>query len=432
MITLWDDQALVGIAPLMIARRAGLRRLEFTGTPAADYQDFILGRRTSELLPLLGRHLFERRDAWDMIVLRNVPTDSPTFAILPAAMRSLGLGATDFERVSCPTLHISSRPAEVDRLLRSYSMRRRLKLLRQEGEITFTRCETASQIEHYLPLFFEQYLERRKGSAAARSFDRPEMRAFYAALAKSLLLRGWLHFSVLECGARPVAFHFGFEFDGRLYWYKPCFDPTMARQSPGTVLLSFLIRDAHREEPDRTRLYGGGRAFQVPLHNCRAHQRQPAILQASLASCPARWVSVGCDARPAAGIARFETLTNVRGGLKGPCRAFELAAGSVIVRHDLLLRTRWINQRFPKSLRYSGCRGTSLLRSPAGPCTFTYDTQYIPPRLHIFVIELCEAKTFENPHAGIDIASAEFLPPGGNRRAAACKRAFIATHPAWP
>jgi CelD/BcsL family acetyltransferase involved in cellulose biosynthesis len=123
-------------------------------------------------------------------------------------------------------------------------MRRRLKLLQQDGEVTFTRCETASQIEHYLPLFFEQYAARRKGSAAARSFNRPEMRGFYVALAKSLLLRGWLHFSVLECGVRPVAFHFGFEFDGRLCWYKPCFDPTMARRSPGTVLLSFLIRDA--------------------------------------------------------------------------------------------------------------------------------------------------------------------------------------------
>jgi CelD/BcsL family acetyltransferase involved in cellulose biosynthesis len=243
VVTMWDDQALLGIAPLMITRLTGLRRLEFTGTANADYQDFILGRRAAELLPLLGRHLFERRDAWDLIVLRNVPTESPTYTILPAAMRSLGLGVTDFERVSCPTLQISSRPAEVGKLLRSYSVRRRLKRLRQDGEVTFASCKTSDQIEHYLPLFFEQYQVRRRGSTAARSFHQPEMRAFYLALAKALLPRGWLHFSVLECGKRPVAFHFGFEFDGRLYWYKPCFDPAMARQSPGTVLLSFLIRD---------------------------------------------------------------------------------------------------------------------------------------------------------------------------------------------
>ena len=247
VVTMWDGQTLLGIAPLMIVRRTGLRSLEFTGTPNADYQDFILGRRAAELLPLLARQLFERRDAWDMIVLRNVPTDSPTFAVLPAAMRSLGLGATDFERVSCPMLQISSRPGDVERSRRRYSLRRRVKGLQQHGDVTFMRFETQSQVKYYLPLFFDQYQERRRGTAAARSFNRPEVRAFYEALTKSLLPRGWLHFSVLKCGERPVAFHFGFEFDGRLFWYKPCFDPTMARQSPGTVLLYFLIQDAHEK-----------------------------------------------------------------------------------------------------------------------------------------------------------------------------------------
>ncbi len=100
------------------------------------------------------------------------------------------------------------------------------------------------QVDHYLPLFFEQYVERRRGTVAAEVFARPEVRSFFASLARSMLPGGWLHFSVLECAGQPVAFHFGFEFGGRLYWYKPSFDPGMARLSPGKVLLSYLIRDA--------------------------------------------------------------------------------------------------------------------------------------------------------------------------------------------
>jgi len=146
VVTMWDGQTLLGIAPLMIVRRTGLRSLEFTGTPNADYQDFILGRRAAELLPLLARQLFERRDAWDIIVLRNVPNDSSTFAVLPATMRWLGLGATDFERVSCPMLQISSRPADVERSRRRYSLRRRVKGLQQHGDVTFMRFETQSQV----------------------------------------------------------------------------------------------------------------------------------------------------------------------------------------------------------------------------------------------------------------------------------------------
>lgn len=244
LVTIWEGESLVGIAPLMIRRRAGLRQLEFVGSPNADYQDFILGKHAAGLLPLLVRYLFERRDAWDMIVLRNVSTESPTFAKLPAMMRSLGLGATDLERVACPTLEISSRPLEVQRLLGSYSFRRRTKQLRSHGELTFTRCSTLAQLDHYLPLFFGQYVARRRGTEAAKVLGRPEVRAFFVALAKSMLPCGWLHFSVLECDAQPVAFHFGFDFGGRLYWYKPSFDPKWARHSPGTVLLSYLIRDS--------------------------------------------------------------------------------------------------------------------------------------------------------------------------------------------
>ena len=99
-------------------------------------------------------------------------------------------------------------------------------------------------MDHYLPQFFEQYIERRRGSVAAELLSRSDTRSFYVALAQSMLSAGWLHFSVLECAGRPIAFHFGFEFRGRLFWYKPSFDSRSARQSPGTVLLSFLIRDA--------------------------------------------------------------------------------------------------------------------------------------------------------------------------------------------
>jgi CelD/BcsL family acetyltransferase involved in cellulose biosynthesis len=244
LITAWDGGSLVGIAPLMVLRRAGLRQLEFVGSPNADYQDFILGTNAVELLPLLVRYLSEQRGEWDMMVLRNVPTDSPTFALLPPAMRLLGLGVTDLERVACPTLEISSRPVEIRRLIDGYSFRRRLKQLRCHGELTFTRFCTATQVDRYLPQFFEQYVERRRGSVAADVLSRADVRAFFVALAESMLSSGWLHFSALECAGRPIAFHFGFEFRGRLYWYKPSFDPKLARQSPGTALLSYLIRES--------------------------------------------------------------------------------------------------------------------------------------------------------------------------------------------
>lgn len=243
LITVWEGDSLVGIAPLMMSRRWGLRQLEFVGSPNADYQDFILGNRTADLLPAIAHYLSEQRGTWDMIVLRNVPTDSPTFDVLPRCTRALRLGTTDHERVACPTLEISSRPIEIQRLLNSYNMRRRIRRLQDLGEVTYLRCTTQSQLDHHLPRFFEQFAHRRRGSAAAAMITRRDVQGFFVNLAGSMLDRGLLHFSVLECANRPASYHFGFDFGGRLYWYKPSFDPNLARQSPGTVLLSYLIRD---------------------------------------------------------------------------------------------------------------------------------------------------------------------------------------------
>ena len=261
LVTMWEGELLAGVAPLMIQRRFGVRRLEFVSTSNADYQDFILGKRSAELLPALMRFVCEQRTAWDMMVLRNVPTESPTFALLPEIVRALGLGVTDTERVDCPTIKIASRPDEIRKLLNRYSLRRRIKGLRQRGELAFTRCTTTEQLDRYLPRFFDQYVARRRGSTAAVVFQQLDVRAFYDSLARSLLRSGWLHFSVLECAGRQVAFHFGFEFDGRLYWYKPSFDPSFARNSPGKVLLSFLIRDASERQLQELDLTVGTEAF---------------------------------------------------------------------------------------------------------------------------------------------------------------------------
>ena len=40
---------------------------------------------------------------------------------------------------------------------------------------------------------------------------------------------------------RPIAYHFGFVSDKRLLWYKPSFDPSIRKGSPGVVLIRHLI-----------------------------------------------------------------------------------------------------------------------------------------------------------------------------------------------
>jgi CelD/BcsL family acetyltransferase involved in cellulose biosynthesis len=228
----------------MIERHRGLRHLEFVGSPNADYQDFVLGTQPEMALAGLATFLADQRHAWEMMVLRNLPAESLTARKFPELMNAAAIGTTDDERLECPMLEIAAQPELIRRRLNGYSFRRRIRRLSGIGELKYTRCSTTEQLDRYLPPFFSQYIEQRAGSQAAAFFRIPAVREFYSTLARSMLPTGWLHFSVLECGGRPVSFHFGFEYGGRLYWYKPCYDPAVARMSPGKVLLSYLIRDA--------------------------------------------------------------------------------------------------------------------------------------------------------------------------------------------
>lgn len=245
LLTVHDGPQVIGIAPLMRVREPlGLRQLELVGMPNADYLDLIAPVRREEVLPALCRFLHAERASWDMIVLRNLPERSPTAGEFGAHFRSLGLGVMDRERQPCPVVLLHGQGAATQRILERYSFRRRVRRLEQRGPVRFRVLDSPEEIDAALPAFFEQHVQRWEATSDPSPFTDPAFRAWYRALAQAAQAAGWLHFSVLECGSRPAAFHFGFRYGGTLSWYKPSFDWEFHRESPGTVLIMHLIQDA--------------------------------------------------------------------------------------------------------------------------------------------------------------------------------------------
>jgi CelD/BcsL family acetyltransferase involved in cellulose biosynthesis len=81
---------------------------------------------------------------------------------------------------------------------------------------------------------------------------------------------GWLHFSTLECAGKPAAFHFGFQFGKTLSWYKPSFDWDFHRESPGTVLIRYLIEDASHRGLDELDFSSGVEGFKLRFANSQS------------------------------------------------------------------------------------------------------------------------------------------------------------------
>jgi CelD/BcsL family acetyltransferase involved in cellulose biosynthesis len=239
-----DGETIVGFAALARRRsRFGWRVLEFAGTGNADYQDFVLPTDKPRQLEAICRFLRARRFSWERLALYNVPAQSSTHAALRAASVAAGLKLVDEIRVDCPALTLGPDSTRARGLINKYSLRRPLNWFRKRGEVRFRHVESIEEIAAFLPAFFEQHRRRWHAVGETSLFTKEQQRHFYEALARSLHPRGWLQFSVVEFNREPIAFHFGFDYDGCITWYKPSFDTRYAGHSPGLLLTRQLIAD---------------------------------------------------------------------------------------------------------------------------------------------------------------------------------------------
>lgn len=233
----------IGFGALMLRRMAlGMRRLEFVGTGNADYQDFVVPQSKPAALRAICKFLEAHSSRWSSAWLSNVPSQSSTAFHLREAGREFGLHLVEEGRVRCPALQLSDRQG-AEKLLKKYSLKRPLNWFSARGEVRFRNVTSLSEIQAWLPVFFEQHMGRWHAAGRPSLFETSRQQTFYLALAAGLHSAGWLLFSVVEFNGQPIAFHFGFDYCGSVIWYKPSFDVRYAEHSPGLLLTRKIIED---------------------------------------------------------------------------------------------------------------------------------------------------------------------------------------------
>lgn len=81
LITIWDDGLLVGLIPLMLARRGGLGRLLFVGTGPTDYQDMLVREGWDESVSDAGRRALGHMDGWQVADLQQLRPEAAAWRI---------------------------------------------------------------------------------------------------------------------------------------------------------------------------------------------------------------------------------------------------------------------------------------------------------------------------------------------------------------
>ena len=252
------------------ARRSGALRLvaamwadrstpgswRILGSVRADYNNVVFDRSEPEVLEAMIGWLRRRRD-WQQIVFSKVPGSSATARLLPASLaRDAGWG----ERVLAWL--DPRRPLSYLRFMREHpflrgealrrgaavldepNYREKLRRLGRIGEVSYRCIQEPEAIRARLDEFFDLHVRTGEFKKQPSLFLDAENREFYRRLLSDLAPAA-LRLDVLALdGTRPLAAHFGFQWAGRLYYYKPCFEPEFAKLSPGRVLVPHVLRQA--------------------------------------------------------------------------------------------------------------------------------------------------------------------------------------------
>ena len=192
----------------------------------------------------------------------HVPDRSPTGAVLRRAAGRLRLEAFDEGDLREPFLDLTDAVALAGAIGRG-SLVRHERGLRRDGDLEILHYRDAAAVHEHLDAFFDQHVARWSATPFPSLFADPTQRAFYRALTEEGATAGWLRFTVVRWSGRPVAFHFGASYRSTFLWYKPTFDPALARRSPGEVLLRQLFQAAAHEGAARFDFGLGDEAFKA-------------------------------------------------------------------------------------------------------------------------------------------------------------------------
>ena len=267
-----QGRRLRGVFPVRELRLVGDR---FVGSEGLDL--VVRPGLEQEAAAAVARFLAAPAAAFDLIHLAGLRPGAVLLRgeALPAVARS-SVAPTN----RCPFLRLDSgRPAVP--LSKSYASQvaRRVRRAAEAG-LRFARCETEEQVQQALGALFATHQERWEDRGEAGSFADPRKRDFYRRVAPLLFREQRLALYALWQGDQARAALFGATAGRTLYYLQSGFDPALASQSPGGVLMQQILRDAQARGFERFDFMKGDEAYKYRWTS----EEEPLLLRRGVGS----------------------------------------------------------------------------------------------------------------------------------------------------
>jgi CelD/BcsL family acetyltransferase involved in cellulose biosynthesis len=251
ILNIYDNNRLAGIAPLMIKRHKyfGLpvRSVCFIGTGISDRMDFIMdGEKEKGIIPAMD-YLMSVKSEWDFVDLEEMPEQTGTARVIEKYMVEKHIINTPGP--SKKSFYIAmGKAGENTGLEFSKKFQRKFKKVNNKW--------------HGLNLSFERYagtgiskdsvfselkaIENKswKGDRHSGIFSNPSSEGFHKDILLKFSKNGLIDLSILNLGARPIAYIYNYLYGKRSYNYSIAYDKKYSNLSPGTLLMLWALADS--------------------------------------------------------------------------------------------------------------------------------------------------------------------------------------------
>lgn len=240
------------IAPLMrdtaVMYGIPVRRIRLIHNDHTPRTDLIVASQAADAYRAIWRALRQECEPWDVLLLGQLPHDSPTRAAFSSLAVADGYSTGIWKSSDSPYLtltgtwdqYLGGLPAKFRSNLRN-RMSRASRLGEPMLEVLTDRDAIRSAEDEAWRLESSGWKEQT-GTAIVSD---PEVHDFYTRLVERGTAAGWLQLLFLNIAGRRVATSYGACFHGRLFLFKTGYDPNYATCSPFKLLTYLAIRDAY-------------------------------------------------------------------------------------------------------------------------------------------------------------------------------------------
>lgn len=244
LLTVWQEDALVGAAPLMLGveKRLGLsfRHLQSLGKPNTDEWDILVLSTPDAVVQAIFNYIKNNKNQWDSIELCELNSESSIVPLIKKQIDSMGIHVlpSKNEHYYIPT--VASWEDYWKSLSKNTrdSIDKRYKQGKKKHSLEFEHIRGSDVTWQH----FETIFAINEKGRYPEKYGSEQERAFLKDLVACMHEKQWLEVFFLFMDDKPIAFDYGFNIDGKFEDWRTGYDMNYSTQAAGKILLYLMLK----------------------------------------------------------------------------------------------------------------------------------------------------------------------------------------------